>query len=350
MIANQTLANLVATLISVLAAFFVTGLIVLALGENPLAVLMIFIETSLLSWDGIGYTIFYMTPLLFTGLSVAIAFKAGLFNIGAEGQLYMGTMATALFAAHYANWPSLILVPACMLVAFIVGGFWGAIPGYLKVRFGSHEVINTIMLNLIAYGICNYLVVGPFKRQGDQLLETDFIGENARIFRLHELMPWISKDIPANSSFLLALVLLLVYLVFFRNIRWGYEMQVSGQSNEVSRYAGINSRRYIILAMFVAGGVAGLVAMHEVLGYRYTFHDNFSRGAGFIGIAVALLGRSNAFGIFVAAFLFGMMSRGGLFLDINFDSLSSDLVVVVQGVVILFVAMSGMIERLIKKT
>ncbi|MBL0690946.1 MAG: ABC transporter permease [SAR324 cluster bacterium] len=345
---KESLSVLATTLLSLVAAFFVSAVIILILGENPVEVFKVFIVASLFSWDGVGFTLFYMTPLLLTGLSVSMAFKGGLFNIGAEGQLYMGSMAVAIFAGSGINLPFYLMIPICILLAFLAGGIWGVIPGYLKVKFGSHEVINTIMLNLIAYGICNYLVVGPFKRQGDQILETEFIAQSARVFRLNKIIPWISESVPVNFALLLTISLCVGYWYFFHKMRYGYEMQVSGHSSEVARYAGINSGRYIILSMFIAGGLAGLVAVHEVMGFRYTFHDNFSRGVGFMGIAVALLGRNNPLGIFMAAFLFGMMNRGSLFIDINFDKLSNDLVIVVQGVIILFAAMSGMFQKLVR--
>lgn len=341
---KERLIIAVTTILSLVAAFLVSALIVFQVGENPVAVFKTFITYSLLSWEGIGFTLFYATPLLFTGLSVAIAFRGGLFNIGAEGQLYMGSIAVALFAASGVDLPPVLMVTACILIAFMVGGIWGIIPGYLKVRFGSHEVINTIMLNLIAYGICNYLVVGPFKRQGDQLLETNFIVESARVTRLDKIFPFLFGDLPLNVAFFLGLLLCFLYWLFFNRLRFGYELQIAGNSAEVSRYAGVNSTKYVVLSMFIAGGVAGLVAVHEVMGFRYTFHDNFSRGVGFMGIAVALLGRNTAVGVILASLLFGILARGSLFLDLNFDKLSNDLVLVIQGIIILFVSM-GLIFR-----
>ncbi len=345
---NQTVITIVTTFLSLLASLFVASLLVLAVGESPIKVFSVFLVHSLFGWENIAFTLFYTTPLLFTGLSVAIAFKVGLFNIGCEGQLYLGSIAATLVALALPTTPSYILLPVVIIAAFMAGGIWGAIPGYLKVRFGSHEVINTIMLNFIAYGISNYLVVGPFKRQGDQLLETEFIPKSAWVFRMHEIFPLIPESVPFNGSIFIALIACLLYWLFFGRTRYGYEMEAAGFSAEVSRYAGIASNRYIILAMFASGGVAGLVATHEVLGFRHTLHDNFSNGIGFFGIAVALLGRSNPIGIILASLLFGVLSRGSLFLDIEFKNLSNDLVVVIQGIIILFVAMNNIFVNLVK--
>jgi len=346
---SQDFRMVAVSILSTFFAFLLGGAIVFLVGENPFSVLKVFVESSLLSMDGIAYSLFYATPLLFTGISVAFAFRCGLFNVGSEGQLYMGSIAAAITALYCPNASAFLLIPLLFFVSFFVGGMWGLLPGYFKVKFGSHEVINTIMFNLIAYGICNYLVVIPFKRKGDQILETEFIPQAAHIFRMHEIFPFIKEEIPLNGSFFVAIFLLFAYWIFFKYSRFGYEMKAVGVSPKVADYAGIKAGGYIIFAMFISGGFSGLIAVHEVMGFRYTFHDNFSRGVGFMGIAVALLGRNHPVGIFFAALLFGMLNRGSLFLDIKFEHLSSDLVMVLQGIIILFVGMSGMFEKMLPK-
>jgi len=325
-------------IISVFAALMVGSVLIIAIGENPFAVYRIFFENSVFSVNGIGYTLFYATPLIFTGLSVAVGFRCGLFNIGGEGQLYMATMAVTLAAIYLGPLSAWLLIPICFATCFLVGGIWGGIPGFLKAKFGGHEVINTIMMNLIAYGLVNYLVVGPFHREGTQILETDFIPESARIPRLHRILPIIPERIPLNFGFLMALLAgLAVYLLLWKT-KWGYEIRAVGTGGSAAECAGINVRRNMVLAMFIAGGLAGMVGIHEVMGYRYTYRDNFSQGAGFVGIAVSLLGRNHPVGVIWAALLFGAFRRGSLFLDLHFDSLSKDLVMVLQGTIVLFVA------------
>jgi ABC-type uncharacterized transport system permease subunit len=200
---------------------------------------------------------------------------------------------------------------------------------------------------MIAFSLVNYLVVGPFHRKGTQILETDFIPEAARIPRIHELIPMIPKSLPLNMGFVVALLACLVTYLILWKTRWGYEIRAVGISNSVSKYAGINVNKNMVLAMFIAGGFAGLVAISEVMGYRYTFHDGFSSGVGFIGIAVALLGRNHPVGVILAALLFGALIRGSLFLDLNFDNLSKDLVMVLQGVIVLFVATDKLFKKLL---
>ncbi len=335
-------------LVSVFAALLVGAVLIFSVGENPLEVYWIFFKNSLFSGKGIGYTLFYATPLIFTGLAVAFGFRCGLFNIGAEGQLYVGAMATTLVAIWLDGTSAWIMIPVCFMVAFTAGGIWGGIPGILKARFGGHEVINTIMMNLIAFSLVNYLVVGPFHRRGTQILETEFIPNAARIPRIHDILPWAPKSLPLNLGFVIALITcVLVYLILWKT-KWGYEIRAVGISNTVSQYAGINVKKNMVMAMFISGGFAGMVAIHEVMGYRYTFHDSFSQGVGFIGIAVALLGRNHPVGIVLAALLFGALSRGSLFLDLNFDSLSKDLVMVLQGVIILFVATDQLFKKILR--
>ena len=333
--------------ISVFAAMLVGTILIFAVGENPLAVYWIFFKNSLFTLNGIGYTLFYATPLIFTGLSVAFGFRCGLFNIGAEGQLYIAAMAVAMAGIWMEGFSAWIAIPICFATSFIAGGIWGGIPGLLKARFGGHEVINTIMMNMIAFALVNYLVVGPFHRKGTQILETDFISEAARIPRVHELIPIIPKTLPLNMGFVVALVACLITYLILWKTRWGYEIRAVGISNSVSKYAGINVKKNMVMAMFIAGGFAGMVAISEVMGYRYTFHDSFSGGVGFIGIAVALLGRNHPVGVILAALLFGALIRGSLFLDLNFDNLSKDLVMVLQGIIVLFVATDKLFKKIL---
>lgn len=334
--------------LAVITSLIIGFFLILAVGENPFEAYWSFLKNSIFSLKGIAYTFFYATPLIFTGLAVAFAFHCGLFNIGGEGQLYMGTMALTLVALWLDGLTAWLLIPLCFVTSFIVGGIWGGIPGYLKARFGSHEVINTIMMNFIAFSICNYLVVGPFHREGTQILETDFIPEEAKIAKISEFLPFIPDYVPLNLGFVIAILTCIVVYLFLWKTKWGYEIRAVGISNSVAKYAGIPVRKNLILAMFLSGGFAGMVGIHEVMGYRHTYHDAFSGGVGFIGIAVALLGRNHPFGVVMAALLFGALSRGGLFLDLNFDKLSSDFVMVLQGIIILFVATDQFFRKLFR--
>jgi general nucleoside transport system permease protein len=325
-------------LIAVGAAFIIGAIIILLIGDDPIEAYSLLIN-SVISWpDGIGYTLFYATPLIFTGLAVALAFHCGLFNIGAEGQLYIAAFITAWVGITFAKQPAIILLPLACLAAILGGAIWGAIPGILKARFGSHEVINTIMLNFIAIAIVSYLTQYHYKTAGDAILQTVPIGENAHLMRLGSIIPGLPERIPLNLSFLIALIMCLLFYIFLWRTVWGYEIRATGENPSAAEYGGISVNKQIVLAMAISGGLAGMVAINEVLGYRYRYYEGFSVGYGFTGIAVALLGRNRPIGILLSALLFGALIRGGLFIDIFTDRVSKDLVQVIQALIILFVA------------
>ena len=353
------LRELLFPLIAVLAAFVIGGLVVLAIGDNPFTVYRLLISsafglfeaTGKFTWDNWGYTLFNATPLIFTGLAVSLAFKCGLLNIGAEGQLTVGAFAAAWIGFTFNGWPGWLLIPAAMLAAMLAGGFWGAIPGVLKARFGSHEVINTIMLNFIAVGLVSYLTQSRYKVTGDAIMQTKPIAEQAHIARFSTLLAPLGLNfpdrIPLSVAFLVALLMCFLVWVFLWKTKWGYEIRAVGQNPSAAEYGGISVQGQIVLAMALSGALAGMVGIGEVMGYRYRYYDGFSPGYGFAGIAVALLGRNHPIGVVLAAILFGALNRGGLFVDIFTDKVSKDLVQVLQGIIILFVAMEWLFRRMI---
>jgi ABC-type uncharacterized transport system permease subunit len=325
-------------LIAVVAAFVVGGILILIIGDNPLQAYGLLFGSAL-SWPvGIGYTLFYATPLIFTGLAVMVAFRCGLLNIGAEGQLYVAAFATAWVGITFANLSSWILIPLCFVAAIVGGGFWGAIPGVLKAKFGSHEVINTIMLNFIAVALLSYFTQYHYKTPGDPIMQTVPIGEAAHIARLGKVIPSLPEFIPLNVAFLVALVCCgLVYLFLWRT-KWGYELRATGTNPSAAEYGGISVRKQIIVAMTISGALAGMVGINEVLGYRFRYYDGFSDNYGFTGIAVALLGRNHPVGVIISALLFAILQRGGIPVDAFTEHVTKDIVQVLQGTIILFVA------------
>jgi len=332
------LRQLLFPLIAVIAAFIVGGILILIIGDNPIAAYRLLLGSAL-SWpDGIGYTLFYATPLIFTGLAVLVAFRCGLLNIGAEGQLYVAAFATAWIGITFANLTAWVLVPLCFLAAILAGGVWGAIPGVLKARFGSHEVINTIMLNFIAVALCSYFTQYHYKTPGDPIMQTVEIGGSAHIARLGKFVPGLPERIPVNVAFLLALLCCVLVYLFLWKTKWGYELRATGTNPTAAEYGGISIRKQIIIAMTISGSLAGMVGINEVLGYRYRYYDGFSDNYGFTGIAVALLGRNHPVGVVVAALLFAVLQRGGIHVDGFSEHVTKDIVQVLQGTIILFVA------------
>lgn len=341
-------------LVAVIAAFIVGGIIVLLIGDDPLQTFGLLIGNSFGSLKDVGYMLFYATPLIFTGLAVAVAFRCGLLNIGAEGQLYVAAFATAWVGIKFGgtvvnvfgenvdySWtslPAILLVPLCILTAMVAGGIWGAIPGILKAKFGSHEVINTIMLNFIAIALVSYLTQYHYKMPGDPILQTVPIGEAAQIPRISQFIPGMPEFVPLSVAFLLAVLMCVLVYVFLWKTKWGYELRAVGENPSAAEYGGISPKKQIIIAMSISGALAGMVAVGEVLGNRYLYYHDFSGEVGFLGIAVALLGRNHPLGVFLAAIFFAILSRGGIFVDAFTEYVSKDLVEVLQAVVILFVA------------
>jgi general nucleoside transport system permease protein len=349
---KNLLQELMFPIIAVIAAFLVGGVIVWMVGDSPLLVYELFFTSAFGSVDGLGYTLFYATPLIFTGLAVAVAFKCGLLNIGAEGQLTMAAFATAWVGLTLPNSNAFLVTILAMIAAVVVGGLWSGIPGVLKAKFGAHEVITTIMLNFIAVGIVTYLTQYHYKRQGDPILETLPIAEvkdgvlvGPHLPRMHALLEPLGinfpERLPLNIAFLLALLMCVAVYVFLWKTKWGYELRAVGASGTAAEYGGISISRNVILAMVISGGLAGMVGINEVLGYRYRYYDGFSASYGFTGIAVALLGRNHPVGVLLAAILFGALIRSGLFIDIFTDHVSKDWVVILQAIIILFVACEG---------
>src|SRR5437588_1887537 len=358
----KLLKEILFPLIAVIAAFIVGGIVVLLIGDSPIETYRLLIGSAF-SWpDGIGYTLFYATPLIFTGLAVAVAFRCGLLNIGAEGQLYIGAFAAAWVGlkfgaadpannvvSQFVHLPAILLLPLCCVAAVIAGAIWGGIPGLLKAKFGSHEVINTIMLNFVAVALVSYFTQYHYKVPGDAIMETAQISPSAHIGRLGRFIPGLPERIPLNLAFILAILACIFVYVLLWKTKWGYEIRATGQNPSAAEYGGISIRKQIILAMSISGGLAGMVGINEVLGYRYRYYDGFSANYGFVGIAVALLGRNHPVGVFLAAILFAILLRGGIFVDAFTMHVSKDIVDMLQGIVIVFVAAEAMFRGPLKK-
>ncbi|MDT7543039.1 MAG: ral nucleoside transport system permease protein [Acidobacteriota bacterium] len=348
------LRELIFPLIAVAAAFVIGGIVVLVIGDNPITVFRLLVGSALSYPDGIGYTLFYATPLIFTGLAVAVAFRCGMLNIGAEGQLYVAAFATAWVGIKFGGtvvdifgtptsyaWvklPAIVLLPLAILTAVVVGAAWGAIPGWLKARFGAHEVITTIMLNFIGIALVSYFTQYHYKAAGDPIMQSVPIGAGAHLPRLGSFVSGMPERIPVNIAFLFALLACVFVYIFLWKTKWGYEIRATGANPQAAEYGGISVRKQMVLAMAVSGGLAGMVAINEVLGYRYRYYDGFSANYGFMGIAVALLGRNHPVGVLLSALLFAVLLRGGIFVDAFAVHTTKDIVEVLQAIVILFVA------------
>ncbi|MFH0778422.1 MAG: ABC transporter permease [Candidatus Eisenbacteria bacterium] len=342
------LASAVAVpLLAIASAFAAGAIFIAAIGQNPIFVYGKLFSGTFGSFYGVGQVLFKATPLIFTGLAVALAFKAGLFNIGAEGQLYVGTFTTAWVGFTFSQVPGPLLVPLCVAGALVGGGLWGAIPGLLKAKFGAHEVINTIMLNFVAIALTGYMVTSIYFVP--ETVHTERIAAQAQIPRLEVFWPAF-KGSPVNVSIFLALGAALAVYLFLWKTRFGFELRALGLNPSAAEYGGINVSAGIITAMTLSGALAGLVGVDFVMGYKYYYEGGFSAGTGFMGIAVALLGRNHPLGVVLAALLFGALSYGGLVIN---AIVPKELLEILQAIVILVMIVGtnvlGQLARSLKK-
>ena len=329
-------------------AFLVAGLIVVILGESPLEAVELLVFGAFGYGEAVGYTLFYTTNFIFTGLAVALAFQCGLFNIGGEGQAYIGGLGVGLVGIYIGHWPVPIGIMIGIMAAALFGGVWGFIPGWLQARRGSHTVITTIMLNFIAASIMTYMLVNPLRRPGQQIPESVTFDRNIWLPQFSDIFTGLGQDIgrsPLNVALLIALVCCLLYWLFVWKTRAGYELRVVGKSEPAAVYGGISPAKQIMIAMTLSGALAGMMSLNEVLGAQHRLTLGFTGGYGFVGIAVALMGRGHPVGIVLAALLFGALYQGGSELAFDMPRINRDMVVVIQGLVILF---AGALEHMFR--
>ena len=335
-------------LISLLLAAILSALVIIAIGEDPVAAVKLMVTGALGSSYGWGYTLYYATNFMFTGLAVAIAFHARLFNIGGEGQAALGGLGVAL-ACLYIPWPhwSLALIGAA-LAAGLFGAAWAAIPAYLQAKRGSHIVITTIMFNFIAASLLNYVLVNVLRPKGSMDPATARFPEAVHLPTLHELLaPFgiaFSKSAPANVSLLVAVAACIFLWFLIWRTRLGYEIRSFGNSESAAKYAGMPPFKIIMVTMMISGALAGMMAINNVMGEAERLVLNSVEGAGFIGIAVALMGRSHPLGVFIAAILFGFLYQGGAELAL-WTTIPRELIVVIQALVILF---TGALDNMVR--
>ncbi|WP_083096165.1 ABC transporter permease [Pseudophaeobacter leonis] len=335
-------------LISLVLAAGLSALVILAIGEDPIAAVKLMVDGALGSSYGWGYTLYYATNFMFTGLAVAVAAHAGLFNIGGEGQAMLGGLGVAMICL-FIPWPhwTLALLFAT-LGAGLFGAAWAAIPAYLQAKRGSHIVITTIMFNFIAAAVLNYVLVNVLKPANSMDPASARFSDTVHLPSLHELLAPLgiafSKSAPANVSLLVAVAACFgVWLRIWRSAL-GFEIRAFGKSEPGARYAGISPVKITMIAMMISGALAGMMAINNVMGEVERLVLNATEGAGFIGIAVALMGRNHPFGVFVAAILFGFLYQGGAELAL-WTKIPRELIVVIQALVILF---TGALDNMVR--
>ncbi|TKA97958.1 ABC transporter permease [Cereibacter changlensis] len=340
---------LLVPLLSLLIAFAISSVVIFAIGENPVEAMKLMVTGALGSSYGWGYTLYYATNFMFTGLAVAVAFHAGLFNIGGEGQASLGGLGVALVCLMV-PWPhwSLALIGAVVCGA-LFGALWAALPAWLQAKRGSHIVITTIMFNFIAASLLNYLLVNMLRPVGSMDPATARFPAETNLPGLGEILGAVgipfSTSTPANVSLFLALACCVLVWVLIWRTRLGYQIRAFGKSEKAAVYAGIRPVHITMYAMLISGGLAGMMAVNNVMGEANRLVLNSVEGAGFIGIAVALMGRSHPFGVFLAAILFGFLYQGGAELAL-WTKIPRELITVIQALVILF---TGALDNMVRQ-
>ena len=327
-------------ILNLVVAFLISGFVIWLIGESPLDALSLLIEGAFGSGEGIGFTLFYATSFIFTGLSVAVAIHAGLFNIGSEGQAYLGGLGCALVALSLDNYvPWYVTMPVAILGAALFGAIAAFIPAWLQAKRGSHIVITTIMFNYIVSSLMNYMLVHVLIVPGKMAPETRTFLEGGQLPKLTWLMEIFGAKLgaaPLNVSFIIALAMCYVVWLLVWRTKLGFEMRTLGVSPTAASYAGIPYARIVMIAMMLSGALAGMMALNPVMGASARLQVEFVGGAGFVGIAVSLMGRNHPLGIIFAAILFGTLYQGGDWISFEMPNITREMILVIQGLVILF--------------
>ncbi|MCJ7732743.1 ABC transporter permease [Candidatus Bathyarchaeota archaeon] len=325
---------------AIIAAFIVGALILYATGYNPLNAYISMATGAFGNTFGIGQTLTQATPIIFTSLAFLISAKAGLFNIGAEGQFLMGAMGATIVGIYVQGLPWYIHVPLSMMAGMAAGGFWGLIPAVLKSRFEAHEVITTMMLSYVAKYLTSYLVNYPLKAPG-------WVSQTVKIQSTAELSRILPPTQLSGAIFVAVLFVALTQFLLQKTIL-GYELRAIGLNPTTAENSGISITRGIIISMVLSGALAGIGGACEIMGVHKRFIDGFSPGYGWDGLAVALVGGLHPVGIFLASILFGALRSGGMIMA-RAIKIPQDLISLLQGLVIVFVAAPMLIRSLLRR-
>jgi ABC-type uncharacterized transport system permease subunit len=327
-------------ILNLLLALVVAGLILWTIGADPFDAIVILVKGAFGSGYAWGYTLYYATSFIFTGLAVAVAFHAGLFNIGGEGQAVLGGLGAGAMALAFDDLlPAPVLVPLAILSSAVFGAAWAIVPAYLQAYRGSHIVITTIMFNFLASSLMVFLLVDVFRDPGQMSTQSRTFTEAATLPEMATVLGWVGIKIPStplNLSLVWALVCCVLVTVFIWRSRLGYEIRATGLSPRAAIYAGIKPAHITLIAMAISGALAGSVGVNEILGVQHRLLLEFVAGAGFTGIAVALMGRNHPFGIVLASILFGALYQGGAEIAFEIPTITREMIITIQGLIILF--------------
>lgn len=320
--------NVALPVLSILAALAVGALILMLAGYNVGKAYGALWNGIFGNTRNIGEAFLRSTPLVLVGAGIAVAFRCGIWNIGAEGQFYMGAIAGTFIGLQVAGLPPVVAVPVGLLFGFFAGGVWAGIAGWMKVRLGLNEVVTTIMLNYIALGVVSFMVNGPLQEQAQANPQSDRIADAM-------VLPLIWPPTRVHLGFIFAVLVAAVLAFILFRTRWGYAIRAVGFNQVASRHAGINSGRQFLLAMLLSGGAAGIAGAVEVMGVTQRLYADLSPGYGYTGIAVSLLASNHPLGTVLSGWLFGALGSGSQMMQLT-ARIPDVMIYILQGLVILF--------------
>jgi len=326
---KKTLINLISIFLSVFVTIAIVFILLLLLGKDPFQIFGLIFSEVFADGYGIGQTLFKATPLIFISCGLAVCFHASLFNIGAEGQLNAGAFVMAIVALKLESLPFPIVIMISLLCGFLVSGFFGLIPAYIKIKKDVSEVITTIMMNFVILALVNYFLLDFFNVEST--MRTEKISDDLMFMKLDDFIPFFQGS-TLNSSFIIAILTAILTYLFIYKTGFGYKIRSVGFNELASKYLGIRANSVLMISFFIGAGITSFAGMNYIFGYKGFYEFGFSNNIGFTAIAVTLLARNNPIGIIFASLLFAILDYGGL--SVN-QLVPKELMLVVQGIIIL---------------
>ncbi len=320
---------MIGIIIALALAFAIIALLLLWQGVDPFKTFLALFQGAFVGWQNLSASLVLATPLILGGLGIALSFRCGIFNIGGEGQLYLGALAATWLGVNLGGLPSFLLIPLCILGSIVFGGLWALIPGYLKITRGYNETVTSVLLNYVSVNFVNYALASFFRAEGVLNHQSPKISENAQLAKF-------TAGSELNTSFLMALGAVVIFYFVFYKTDFGFKLRAVGSNMEASRTSGMNTRGYLLVAIIISGALAGVAGSVQVMGYQHLMVQNFSPNTGYDVIAVALMGNLHPIGVAVAGIFLGALRSGASVMQIMMG-VPVTILYVIQGIIILSV-------------
>lgn len=337
---NDNLFQIFSTILAIFLGLVVSGLLMLLMDQNPIEAYKLIIEFAFIDSYNIANIFAKATPLILTALAFAFAFQAKLFNIGAQGQFYIGSIAAVFISLKMGNLPSFFVLSFSLLASLLAGGIWASMIGYFKAKFNANEFLVSMMSTYIAIAIMDYLLRGPLQESKGEYPQTDVIADSAKI-------PAVIPRTPFHYGFFISLLVVFLIYIILWHTQLGFQIRAVGQNRDAAKYAGFSEKKIFVIVFAICGALAGLAGFMQINGINHMAIQGFEANIGATGIGVAILGNANPFGIVLAALLFSTLEVGGLMLT-QTSTLPSSIIGITQGLVVIFVVISYFVNHKFK--